>query len=613
MPTPEWPAALPDPRSLRSVREDLLARGLQAGNVEHPDLRPVIERSWRRCVADAVPTVRSELPHVELSTMTIALRDAAAPVVERMSEHLGDLRVGLYVSNDRGQVLLREVREAEHRRMLDRACAAEGFDFSEVSVGTNGMGTALVERHPVLVRGAEHFSDLLEDVTCAATPIFEPFTRRLLGTFSIACSTRDASPLMYGLTTDVGRQIESNLTTMLGAREQALIRAYLMAENSSRDPVLVLTDRTVFANTVGVPHLDSTAHAVLWDFLAQREPASGSTTMRLPLGGGWFDALVELVEGTRGNQSAWCIRLLPQQTDDERIPDGRHLEGPAERLPALAPAFRAAVPRTASRDTVQAVPTGAATDTAGALDVRRTLGLEGGPGSGKLHAALAMLAGTDPLVIDLSAVRPGELGDWRPLEALAAGRSVVLRHLQDLHLRDVNRVLAVAAAAGTAACPLALALTWDATDCPEHVARLVQRVAPVVRLSDLALEPQRMADLVPALLEELAPVDRRPRLSSEALQCLLRWPWPGNVEELKSVLRDLCADLPGRVVRQADLPARLQRAPRRRAASLMESAEREAIVTALQQAEGNRSRAAELLGIGRTTLYRKMQQLRIDA
>src|SRR5687767_12776912 len=218
----EWPASLPtDPRSLRAAREDMLSRGLLAPRRGQPAVRPIIERSWRRCMADAVPTVRSELPHSDLATMTIALRDAAAPVVDRMSEHLGDLRVGLFVSNDRGQILLRQVQEPQHRRILDRASAAEGFDFSEVSVGTNGMGTVLVERQPVLVHGAEHYSDLLENVTCAATPIFEPFTRRLLGTFSIACASQDASPLMYGLTTDVGRQIESNLASMLGAREQA--------------------------------------------------------------------------------------------------------------------------------------------------------------------------------------------------------------------------------------------------------------------------------------------------------------------------------------------------------------------------------------------------------
>jgi transcriptional regulator of acetoin/glycerol metabolism len=46
---------------------------------------------------------------------------------------------------------------------------------------------------------------------------------------------------------------------------------------------------------------------------------------------------------------------------------------------------------------------------------------------------------------------------------------------------------------------------------------------------------------------------------------------------------------------------------------MIESVEREAILRALEQYAGNRSKAAEALGIGRTTLYRKIRALRIDA
>lgn len=249
-----------------------------------------------------------------------------------------------------------------------------------------------------------------------------------------------------------------------------------------------------------------------------------------------------------------------------------------------------------------------------AVDGRRTLALQGGPGVGKLHSARALLEGSEALLQDVSRFRAGDGARWseQGLDALAAGRPVILRHLQDLHPRDVNRVLALAAEAGDRPLAIGLMLTWDATDAPEHVERLVRRVAPVVRLPNLAEEPGRIAALVTALLAELAAPERRPRLSSDALQCLLRWSWPGNVEELRTLLQDLCDGQPARYVRQADLPARLQRAPLRRTNSLMESAEREAIVSALHQAAGNRSRAAALLGIGRTTLYRKMQQLRID-
>jgi transcriptional regulator of acetoin/glycerol metabolism len=540
--------------------------------------------------------------------MTLALREAAAPVVDRMTEHLGDLRVGLFVSNDRGHILLRKVQEPQYRRILDRASAAEGFDFSEVSVGTNGMGAVLVERRPVLVHGAEHYSDLLEEVTCAATPIFEPFTRRLLGTFSLACATRDASPLMYGLTTDVGRQIEANLTSMLGAREQALIRAYLMAENGTRDPVIVLTDRTVFANTAGVPHLDSTTHAVLWTHLSELTPTGRAEPMRVPLSGEWREAMVESVEGTHGHQPAWCIRLLPDQPqhheagDDDAVDPGpgTHARRGAASGPPLEPDPAEAVDRA---------------HLVAASDERRTLALEGAPGTGKLYQALALLDDADPLVLDVSGFRRTDGLEWSgpALDALDSGRPVVLRHLEDLHAHDVNRIRALAAAAAGGHPVAGLVMTWDPTDAPDHVRRLVRQTAPTVRLPALADTPHRIAGLVSLFLTELAPFDRRPRLSSDALQCLMRWTWPGNIDELRTVLRDLCERLPGHTVRQADLPARLQQTSPRRSTSLMESAERQAIVSALQQSAGNRSLAAELLGIGRTTLYRKMQQLRIDS
>ncbi len=50
-----------------------------------------------------------------------------------------------------------------------------------------------------------------------------------------------------------------------------------------------------------------------------------------------------------------------------------------------------------------------------------------------------------------------------------------------------------------------------------------------------------------------------------------------------------------------------------RSLSRYEQGERGAIVSALREAGGNKARAADILGIGRTTLYRKMRTLKIDA
>jgi transcriptional regulator of acetoin/glycerol metabolism len=97
-----------------------------------------------------------------------------------------------------------------------------------------------------------------------------------------------------------------------------------------------------------------------------------------------------------------------------------------------------------------------------------------------------------------------------------------------------------------------------------------------------------------------------------AIQALSRNDWVGNISELESVVN---AALVGRrtcdlTVR--DLPAAYQDVRGRRRLTRMEQVERAAIVSALAAAEGNRTQAARIAGIGRATLYRKMKAYGID-
>ena len=66
------------------------------------------------------------------------------------------------------------------------------------------------------------------------------------------------------------------------------------------------------------------------------------------------------------------------------------------------------------------------------------------------------------------------------------------------------------------------------------------------------------------------------------------------------------------MIERRHLPRHLQQSPPRRHLTLLESAERDAIIKALDMASGNKSEAAELLGMGRTTLYRRLRQLGLD-
>ena len=574
-----WPADVArDQKRTRQALEQLLDRGLLATPVSSTGVRDVIERSWRRCVGDGVPISAYSIPYQEVGDLQPRLRVAAAPVLDRLGDHLSNVRVAMFLSDKHGRIIMRRVSEPAQRAVLDNAYAAEGFDFSEDTIGTNGLGSVARERMPILVHGTEHYNEVLEVFTCAGTPIFEPFTRQLLGTFALACLADDASPLMCAMATDVGRQIEGNLTAMLGAHERTLIQCYLLATRSDHEPVIVVTERTAFANTAGLAYVSAEVHAVLWTHLTEAGLRPGRHRLRVPLPAGWCDAIIEHVDDAGPTSSAYCIRLLGAP--------GAALEPVrTTRLRSPRPAPRLHPQPDVDKELSSAVRYG------------ECLAVDGAPGTGKLRAAAAALTrvtGTAPRLVDLA--RP----DCLPSLDSGDSRGVVLRHLQDLSPRAVNQIKA---AIGDAAVPVAV--TVDLGAAGEHVRALVAQVCTIVRLPSLREMHAQVPRLANDILRELPP-PRATGFSSEALQLLMRWSWPGNISELRHTVEQVARRAAGRTVRPGDLPVHMQQVSPR-AYGMIESAERELIVTALRRADGNRTKAAQALGIGRTTLYRKLQ------
>jgi DNA-binding NtrC family response regulator len=113
-------------------------------------------------------------------------------------------------------------------------------------------------------------------------------------------------------------------------------------------------------------------------------------------------------------------------------------------------------------------------------------------------------------------------------------------------------------------------------------------------------------------------------LGDEALRTIMEHDWPGNVRELENAVERACALSSGPVLSLSDLPTQLrqQRLAAHRAALNDESAEaqdenlvtplaeleRAAILEAIRTLNGDKLQAARLLGIGKTTLYRKLKE-----
>ncbi|MCC7126151.1 MAG: sigma-54-dependent Fis family transcriptional regulator [Acidobacteria bacterium] len=101
--------------------------------------------------------------------------------------------------------------------------------------------------------------------------------------------------------------------------------------------------------------------------------------------------------------------------------------------------------------------------------------------------------------------------------------------------------------------------------------------------------------------------------SPEALSLLQSYHWPGNARELENAIERAANLASGPLLTEADLPASITLRTPAADAALTGPDERSRIVSALKTARYNQSRAAVILGINRTTLWRKMRELQIEA
>ena len=103
--------------------------------------------------------------------------------------------------------------------------------------------------------------------------------------------------------------------------------------------------------------------------------------------------------------------------------------------------------------------------------------------------------------------------------------------------------------------------------------------------------------------------------SPDALDLLRAYSWPGNVRELKNVIERALNMASSETITEADLPATITvKAPPALRRPLVSTAQndREQLLTTLDRCRWNQSRAAASLGISRTTLWRKLRELRIE-
>jgi len=608
------------------------ARELFFSQGRDPDawVAPHISRSWRRSrpvdrhTADPAPLPMSALR--ERREQALRLLECAQAELDGLAEHAIGSRC-VVILTDASGLILDEIGSPEFLPKAERIALTPGVEWSELSRGTNAIGTALAEREALMVLGGEHYLPQNGALGCAAAPIF---TGRgdIAGVFDISGEAVRVNQHALGLVRMAAQMVEHRM--MLSQSKGHLLRFHPRPGllGTAREGLLVVRGgRIVEANRVALAMFGQSS----WEGLLDREVES-------LLGTHW--SRLERQRGLLTLPSGRQIAAVMERAT-ESIASGKPVVRavPAQSLasadamgPLLAQAVRV------MNEGVSVLITGE-TGSGKEIFARRLHGesrRSAGPFVAVNCAALpealieAELFGYDEGAFT-GARRRGMPGRIRE----AHGGVLFLDEIADMPIALQTRLLRVledrvvtplgTGAGVTVDFDLVCATHGDLRALSAHGSfrtDLLYRVAGFnVSLPALRDRLDRRC-LIEQLFMDSGATAKKLILDPSTLESLCGYGWPGNVRELRSVLRSVVALAePGDTITPEALPAQLRSvSPPEPGLSatdgLVQTAEplgeiaRHVIEQTLQDCEGHVAQAARRLGVHRSTLYRHISRQR---
>lgn len=215
-------------RRLSELYDEVLGGGRRVPGVPRPlEPRPLVVESWQRSLAASVDPELDAPPLVLAAELLATLREnhplrAVLPILRATLTTIADEASHIMVITDAQGLILWREGAAAVRRQADRIALSEGAVWSEDAIGTNGMGTALATDQPVQIHSAEHLVRRIHAWTCAAAPVHDPDTGKLLGAVDVSGPLRTVHPAMMALVTAAAQLAEGQLRVRMAAADEHL-------------------------------------------------------------------------------------------------------------------------------------------------------------------------------------------------------------------------------------------------------------------------------------------------------------------------------------------------------------------------------------------------------
>ena len=585
-----------------------------------------IVNSWKRCLVDhKIDPARSGPPRTLMQSelrqraqCVDRLIHVAAPELDHLYTLVRDAGYCVNLADVDATILVSRLPDGEAATILRQWKVYTGSVFSEAAEGTNGLGTALAEQRPILVHRDEHFREQWAMFSCAVVPVFD-HAGQLAGAVNITSCRGDldraAHQMALAVTTQAVRRIEESMfrcgfqhdwiATLPGSGAMIAFdedQRVLGANNAARDS-FGLSDAAIAAGrplsqfiqldgavarradaaqmlrdrdgrALGLGHVSTPARIRARPMpLREMPPARGDSS------------LAELAGSDPGLQRSVKRLLMVAARDIPVLLRGETGSGKDVFAHAI---------HTASGMRGRYVALNCAAMPESLIDAE-LFGYEAGAFTG------ARREGSKGLIVqaDGGTLFLDEIGDMPPAlqtrllrvlenrEVLPLGARkpvpVNLRLISATH-RDLDAMIA----AGTFRSDLYYRICGLQVELPALRAR-ADKAEMIARIA--AIEAPGLS------------------LSAEAWTMLLAHPFPGNIRQLRHVLRLAACTAENGVIGEADLD--LPQHPRTLDVPALDAAERAAITEALRQSDGHVADAARLLQVSRATLYRKIKALKI--